>query len=93
MITPGGITGTTKPILCDETYEEIGPVSGYAWGALILGIPVSLGGPNLAMRNALKKSGGDAVMSATVDLLQIMLGPVTIFKTTVKGTAIRIKKK
>ena len=93
IITPAGISGPTKPILADETYDVIGPTEGRSMGAIIFGIPISLGGSKYAYERAKNKVGADALSEVTMDFTNLNLMFVQVMWTTCSGTGIRIHKK
>jgi len=94
MAMPAGLTGSTYPITANDSYTEIGPASGSAWGVNILGIPVGeLSPAKKAIERALTSSGGDALINnTTMESRMFFLWFVTIYQTKVNGTAVKIQK-
>ena len=92
MQYPGGITDITLPLGPGETYTVIGDAEGHAIGVSVLGIPMSSGCTQEALKDALEKSGGDALIQCSAEYIYIPLFFVTIMDTRVRGIAVKINK-
>ena len=90
--TPASIAPSTTP-LAPGSYTVIGPAEGSAMGISIIGIPVSgLRQMGEARDEALKLSGGDALINVAADTTTLNLPLVTLYWTTIEGQAVKVKK-
>lgn len=93
MTMGSGIAPSTAPITADDSYTEIGPAAGSAWGIHIMGLlPISESGTDIAVNRALTSSGGDALINVTMDNSVYMLMVVNLYRTRVEGTAIKLQR-
>lgn len=94
MSAPLTIEGPTVPVTANDSYTEIGEASGHAWAGVLLGIiPIAESTPaKKALGRALQSSGGDGLINVAADTLLVNLGFVTLMRTTVSGTAIKVER-
>jgi hypothetical protein len=93
MIMPAGIAPSTTPITANDTYTELGKASGSAWGVNILGLPLAeMGTVTKAVERAKADTGADALIDVGVEQQVYQLFFITIFRTYVEGTAVKIKR-
>ena len=93
MTYPLTISPSTKPITANDTVTEIGPANGSAWSTIVLGMPI--GEPHQvgpALARALASSGGDALIEAKMEYHTYNFLLVTVLRTDIYGTAVKIKK-
>ena len=93
VTSPVTIAPSTQP-LQPGSYRVVGPAEGSATGVSIFGIPVTgLRQMGDARDEALKASGGDALIDVVGDHTSLNLLLVTIFWTTVEGQAVELEKR
>ncbi len=89
-----GIADSTSPITCNDTVTEIGPAKGSAFGVILLGL-IPLSEPDMssqAIKRALASSNADALTEVTMDNEMCMVPFLSIYRTEVKGNAVKIEK-
>jgi hypothetical protein len=93
MVSKGGGSAVLKS---GQSFKDLGPVSGKSCRYFLLGIvPWGDGTASDATRDALEKSGGDALINATVETG--LYGFIPIYQvfsytcTTITGTAIKLE--
>jgi hypothetical protein len=90
---PASIAPSTTPLV-PGTYTVIGEAEGSAMGVSIIGIPVAgLRQMGEARDEALKLSGGDALINVAADTTTLNLPLVTLYWTTIEGQAVKVTKK
>jgi len=89
-------TGGSAVLKNGQSYQDLGAVSGKSCRYFLLGVfPWGDGTPSDAVRDALEKSGGDALINATVETG--LYGFIPIYQvfsytcTTISGTAIKFE--
>lgn len=88
-----GIAPSTTPITENDSYVTIGKAKGTCSGYIWLFIPTYPDNQSEIARNdALKSSGGDALIEVTEEYKFTTFLLFTKVKTTVEGTAIKIKR-
>jgi len=88
-----GISPSTTPITENDSYVIMGPARGSSTGIVWFIIPTFPDSPSENARNdALKKSGGDALIEVTEEYYVATFIFFSYVKTTVQGTAIKLKR-
>ncbi len=88
-----GVAPSTTPITENDSYVVIGSAKGSASGTVWLFIPALPDNPSeLARNDAIKSSGGDALIEVTEQTKTSSFLLFTVVTTTVQGTAIKIKR-
>lgn len=94
MTTPVSIAPSTTPITSNDLVTEIGPASGSSWGGFVFPFFLIGGGHMIqpALDRALKKTGADALVDVKVETHSYFFLLVTLHRTEVYGTAVKITK-
>lgn len=93
VAAPVTIAPSTMP-LEPGSYRVLGEAEGSAMGVSIIGIPVAgLRQMGEARDEALKSSGGDALIEVAGDCCTLNLPLVTLYWTTIEGKAVKVEKK
>jgi len=88
-----GISPSTTPITENDSYVVIGEAKGTSTGIVWFFVPSFPDSPSEAARNdALKNSGGDALIEVTEEYKVASFLLFSYATTTVRGTAIKIKR-
>lgn len=88
-----GIAPSTTPITENDSYVAIGKAKGTATGVVWFIIPTFPDNQSeLARNDAIKSSGGDALIEVTEEYRVATFIFFSYVKTTVRGTAIKIKR-
>jgi hypothetical protein len=90
------IGGSSTALKSGQSFKDLGAASGKSCRYFLLGIiPWGDGTPSDATRDALQKSGGDALLNTTVETSLYGLIPIyQLFAwtcTTISGTAIKFE--
>lgn len=90
---PATIAPSTMPLV-PGSYTVLGDAEGSAMGVSIIGIPVAgLRQMGEARDEALRLSGGDALINVAGDTTTLNLPLVTLYWTTIEGQAVKVTKK
>lgn len=93
MMYSTGISPSSVPITANDTYTEIGPTSGSAWGVVLYCIPLFESDPmDKAVKRAVKNGGGNALVEMTSDNSMYYLWLFTIYRTRVEATSVNYVK-
>ena len=88
-----GISPSTTPITENDSYVIIGKAKGTSSGIVWLIVPKFPDNQSeLARNDALKSSGADALIEVTEEYRVCSFLLLSTVKTTVQGTAIKIKR-
>ena len=86
-----GIAPSTTPITARDSYVELGPATGSAWGGNILFIfPMGAGDTSTAIERALEASGGDALINVTLENRGYFFLVAMLSRVKVNGIAIKM---
>ena len=93
MYSPVGLSKSTIPLRHNE-YERMAPAEGSSTITYLFGVfPLNKLNPlDAARADALVNSGGDALIDVTADQRTINLLLVKIDTTTVRGTAVQVRR-
>ena len=88
-----GISPATTPITENDSYVVIGKAKGTSSGVVWFIIPTFPDNQSeIARDEAIKSSGGDALIEVTEEYRVSTFIIFSVVKTTVQGTAIKIKR-
>ena len=88
-----GIAPSSCPITGRDTYTIIGPVTAYAYGVALMGVPICENDQaKLCLKRALEKSGGDALIEVTMDNGMLFLYYICPMWTRIEATAIKFER-
>lgn len=88
-----GIAPSTTPITENDSYVRVGKAKGTSSGMVWLFIPAYPDNQSeLARNDAIQSSGGDALIEVTEEYSFTTFLLFTYVKTTVQGTAVKIKR-
>ncbi len=93
IASPAALAPSTIPISEGE-YTVIGTVDGYAWGAMILAVPISEASQAKTARDRAiaKLNGADGLVNVSMSHIAYLLGPVTLTRTHVHGEAFKFNE-
>jgi hypothetical protein len=93
MTNMAGMAPSTTPIAEKDTYTVVGPAKGKAWGCVVIFFPFFKDDPSQTARDrAIKNSGGNALIEVCEDVNLMWLYVVTLYWTTVEGTAVKVER-
>ena len=93
IVSPAALTPSTVPVT-EVEYTVLGTVDGYAWGAMILVVPVgeTKQAKTARDRAIATREGTDGLLNVSMSHTAYLLGPVTLARTHVHGEAFQFNE-
>ena len=93
IASPAALTPSTIPVSEGE-YTVLGEVDGYAWGAMILVVPVgeTKQAKTARDRAIASREGADGLVNVSMSHTAYLLGPLTLTRTHVHGEAFQFNE-
>lgn len=93
MTTMVGIAPSSTPITGNDTYTEVGPTTGRAYGYLLYAFPIGEMKPSGKARDrAINKVGADALIEVCEDVTVVYMLLLTVVITRVTGTGVKVRR-
>lgn len=93
IASPAALSPSTIPVQEGE-YTELGEVDGYAWGAMLLVLPLSEAKQAKTARDRALAiyDGTDGLINVSMSHTAYFIGPLTLVRTHVHGEAFRLNE-